>query len=124
LRRILNFGHTLGHGLEQASRFRLPHGRAVAWGMVAALTLSERLAGLDPAEAQWGRRLIRDFGLCRPLPELDPDAVMAALSLDKKRQESGVPFVLLPRLGETVIQDGVDLGLVAEVLQEMLGGRG
>ena len=63
LRRILNFGHTLGHGLEQASRFRLPHGRAVAWGMVAALTLSERLAGLDPAEAEWGRRLIRDFGL-------------------------------------------------------------
>ena len=86
LRRILNFGHTLGHGLEQASRFRLPHGRAVAWGMVAALTLSERLAGLDPVEAEWGRRLIRDFGLCRPLPELNPETVMAALSLDKKRQ--------------------------------------
>jgi len=124
LRRILNFGHTLGHGLEQASRFRLPHGRAVAWGMVAALTLSERLAGLDPAEAAWGRRLIRDFGLCRPLPELDPEAVMAALSLDKKRQESGVPFVLLPRLGATVIQDRVDLSLAAEVLQEMIGGGG
>jgi 3-dehydroquinate synthase len=124
LRRILNFGHTLGHGLEQASRFRLPHGRAVAWGMVAALTLSERLAGLDSAEAEWGRRLIRDFDLCRPLPELDPEAVMAALRLDKKRQESGVPFVLLPRLGETVIQDGVDLGLVAEALKEILGGRG
>jgi len=124
LRRILNFGHTLGHGLEQASRFRLPHGRAVAWGMVAALTLSERLAGLDPAEAAWGRRLIRGFGLCRPLPELDPEAVMAALSLDKKRQESGVPFVLLPRLGATVIQNRVDLSLVAAVLQEMLGGGG
>jgi 3-dehydroquinate synthase len=124
LRRILNFGHTLGHGLEQASRFRLAHGRAVAWGMVAALTLSERLAGLDPAEAEWGRRLIRNFDLCRPLPELDPEAVMAALRLDKKRQESGVPFVLLPRLGETVIKDGVDLGLVAEVLKEILAGRG
>jgi 3-dehydroquinate synthase len=121
-KRILNFGHTLGHGLEQASRFRLPHGRAVAWGMVAALTLSERLAGLDPAEAEWGRRLIRDFDLLQSRPELDPEAVMAALSLDKKRQESGVPFVLLPRLGETVIQDGVDLGLVAAVLKEMLGG--
>jgi 3-dehydroquinate synthase len=54
LRRILNFGHTLGHGLEQASHFRLPHGRAVAWGMIAALTLSERLTGLDPAEADRG----------------------------------------------------------------------
>jgi len=124
LRRILNFGHTLGHGLEQASRFRLPHGRAVAWGMVAALTLSERLADLDPAEAQWGRRLMRDFGLCRPLPELNPAAVMTALSLDKKRQETGVPFVLLPRLGETVIKDGVPMGLVAEVLEKLLRGEG
>ena len=122
LRRILNFGHTLGHGLEQASRFRLPHGRGVAWGMVAALTLSERLAGLDPTEAEWGRRLIRGFGLLSPLPELDPEAVMAALRLDKKRQETGVPFILLPRLGEAVIQDEVPLGLVAEVLKEMLGG--
>jgi 3-dehydroquinate synthase len=121
LRRILNFGHTLGHGLEQASRFRLSHGRAVAWGMVAALTLSERLAGLDPAEAEWGRRLIGGFGLLQSLPELNPEAVMAALRLDKKRQESGVPFVLLPRLGETVIKDGVPMGLVAEVLEKIMG---
>ena len=120
LRRILNFGHTLGHGLEQASRFRLPHGRAVAWGMVAALTLSESLAGLDPGEAHWGRRLIRDFDLCRPLPRLDPGAVMAALSLDKKRQEGGVPFVLLPRLGQAVIREEVSLSLVAEVLDQLL----
>jgi 3-dehydroquinate synthase len=124
LRRILNFGHTLGHGLEQASRFRLPHGRAVAWGMVAALTLSERLAGLDPADAHWGRQLIRDFGLLEPLPDLDPEAVMAALRLDKKRRETGVPFVLLPRLGEAAIREEVPLDLVAEVLKELLGGRG
>ena len=124
LRRILNFGHTLGHGLEQASRFRLPHGRAVAWGMVAALTLSEHLADLDHAEAEWGRKLIRDFGLCRALPKLDPEAVMSALRLDKKRQETGVPFVLLRRLGEAVIAEDVPLDLVAEVLEEMLGGGG
>ncbi len=120
LRRILNFGHTLGHGLEQASHYRLPHGRAVAWGMVAALTLSERLTGLEASEAEWGRRLIRDFGLLKSLPELDAEAVMAALRLDKKRLETGVPFVLLPRLGEAVVQEGVPLGLVAEVLEEIM----
>lgn len=124
LRRILNFGHTLGHGLEQASRFRLPHGRAVAWGMMAALTLSEHLTGLDHAEAERGRQLIRDFGLCRALPNLDPEAVMSALRLDKKRQETGVPFVLLPRLGEAVVRDDVPLDLVAAVLGKLLGGRG
>jgi 3-dehydroquinate synthase len=124
LRRILNFGHTLGHGLEQASRFRLPHGRAVAWGMVAALTLSEHLAGLHHEEAESGRKLIRGFGLCRSLPKLDPEAVMAALLLDKKRQENGIPFVLLRRLGEAVIRDDVPLDLVAEVLKKLLGGGG
>jgi len=124
LRRILNFGHTLGHGLEQASHFRLPHGRAVAWGMLAALTLSERLEGLDPAEAEWGRQLIKDFDLCRPLPELDPEAVMTALRLDKKRQETGVPFVLLRRLGEAVIREDVPMGQVAEVLGKLLGEGG
>jgi 3-dehydroquinate synthase len=124
LRRILNFGHTLGHGLEQASRFRLPHGRAVAWGMVAALTLSEHLTGLDHEEAEWGRNLISDFGLCRPLPKLDPEAVMAALRLDKKRQENGVPFVLLRRLGEAVIKEGVPLDSVGAVLEQLLGEKG
>ena len=58
------------------------------------------------------------------LPELDPKAVMTALRLDKKRRETGVPFVLLPRLGETVIKDGVPLELVAEVLEGILGGGG
>jgi 3-dehydroquinate synthase len=120
LRRILNFGHTLGHGLEQASRFRLPHGRAVAWGMVAALTLSEQFTALPHAEAEWGRKLIRDFGLSRALPKLHPEAVMSALRLDKKRQASGVPFVLLPRLGEAVVRDDVPLALVAEVLKDLL----
>jgi 3-dehydroquinate synthase len=121
LRRILNFGHTLGHGLEQASHFRLPHGRAVAWGMVAALTLSERLTGLDPAEGEWGRQVIRESILGSPLPGLDLEIVMAALRLDKKRQETGVPFVLLPRLGEAVVRDEVPLELVAKVLQETMG---
>jgi 3-dehydroquinate synthase len=121
LRRILNFGHTLGHGLEQASSFKIPHGRAVAWGMLAALGLSEKLAGLPPEEARRGRQLIHDLGLARqPLPPLDPQAVLAALSRDKKRREHGVPFVLLRRLGEAVIQEQVPLPLVAEVLAEIL----
>ncbi len=122
LRRLLNFGHTLGHGLEQASSFRLAHGRAVAWGMLAALKLSERLAGLPAEEASRGRRLLRHLGLTRlPLPPMDPGAVLAALGRDKKRLESGVPFVLLRRLGEAVVAAEVPMPLVAEVLDQILG---
>ncbi len=122
LRRILNFGHTLGHGLEQASSFKLPHGRAVAWGMLAALSLSERLAGLPPEEARRGRELIRDLGFTRrSLPPLDPQDVLAALSRDKKRQENGLVFVLLRRLGEAVVREDVPMPMVGEVLETLLG---
>jgi 3-dehydroquinate synthase len=116
LRRILNFGHTIGHALEQAARYRLPHGRAVAAGMLAGLDLSEQLAGLPATEAAWGRRLIRDAGLTRPLPHLDPESVLAALSRDKKRQETEVVFVLLRRLGEAVVRAGVPASLLARVI--------
>ena len=125
LRRILNFGHTLGHALEQASKFRLPHGEAVAWGMLAALTLSTKLAGLPPPEATWGRQLIRKVGLARQVLNLDPQAILEALPLDKKRREGRLVFVLLRRLGEPVIQEEVPLGMINEALvQEVLGGGG
>ena len=121
LRRILNFGHTLGHGLEQASNFRLPHGEAVAWGMLAALGLSEKLAGLAPPEAARGGQLIRSFGLARPLPALDPRAVLSALALDKKRQADRVVFVLLKSLGEPVIRDDVPRSLIEQAVSETFG---
>ncbi len=69
LRRILNFGHTLGHGLEAASHFKLPHGRAVAWGMLAALSLSERSWRACP-----GRSRARP----PPHPRSGPDPAAAA----------------------------------------------
>jgi len=123
LRRILNFGHTLGHALEQASHYRLPHGRAVAWGMAAGLDLSVHLAGLPSEEARWGGRLLRDFGLLRPLPAMDPQRVLATLAVDKKRQEEGVAFVLLSRLGEPVIREGVSVSELAPLVFRLLGGK-
>jgi 3-dehydroquinate synthetase len=117
---LLNFGHTLGHGLEAASGYRLPHGRAVALGMLMALKLSERLTGLNAAESLWGQELLRNFGYARRLPQLDQEAVLAALARDKKRREAGLVFVLLKRLGEAVIEENVPLSLAGEVLAEVL----
>jgi 3-dehydroquinate synthase len=120
LRRLLNFGHTLGHGLEAASGFRLPHGRAVALGMLMALRLSEKLSGLPEEESRWGQKLLKSFGYARALPSLDREAVLAALSRDKKRQETGLVFVLLKHLGEAVIQENVPLALADEAVAEVM----
>jgi 3-dehydroquinate synthase len=116
LRRLLNFGHTLGHGLEAASGFRLPHGRAVALGMLMALRLSERLTGLPKEECRWGQQLLRSFGYERALPRLDREAVLDALTRDKKRQEAGLVFVLLKHLGEAVIKENVPPALAREAV--------
>ena len=122
LRRLLNFGHTLGHGLEAASGFKLPHGRAVALGMLMALSLSERLTELPGEESRRGQDLLRSFGYARGLPPLDLEAILAALARDKKRLESGLVFVLLRHLGEAVIQENVPLALAGEAVAEVLEG--
>jgi 3-dehydroquinate synthase len=120
LRRLLNFGHTLGHALEAASRFRLPHGRGVALGMLAALRLSESLTGLPPEDSQMGRNLIQSFGYTRNLPRLNREEVLAALSRDKKRHDTGVAMVLLKHLGEAVVVEEAPVARVAALLDEIL----
>jgi 3-dehydroquinate synthase len=121
LRRILNFGHTLGHALEASARFRLPHGQAVAWGMLAALELSRRLTGLPADAATYGQRLIRGFGLARRFPNLDSEAILAALPMDKKREGQNLVFVLLKDLGRPVIYPDVPPSLAIDSLRAVVG---
>lgn len=115
-RRLLNFGHTLGHALEKAAHFRLKHGEAVAVGMAAALDLSVALNGLPASEAREGKELLAALGLPTLAPPLPEDEVLQALSVDKKKQGQRLVFVLLRRLGEAVIQPEVPVSLVAEWL--------
>jgi 3-dehydroquinate synthase len=88
--------------------------------MLAALELSRRLTGLSADAAAYGRRLIRDFGLARKLPDLDREAVLAALPLDKKREGQNLIFVLLEDLGKPVIYPDVPLSLAGECLSTVM----
>ena len=90
----LNLGHTFAHALETASGYTLPHGRAVALGLLAAL----RLSGLED-----DARTVQEILAPEPA-EVDRDAAWAALSLDKKAIDGRPRLVLLekpgvPRLG-------------------------
>jgi 3-dehydroquinate synthase len=112
LRRILNFGHTLGHAFEKASHFKLKHGEAVALGMVAALDFSVQLSGLEAAAARQGKELLASLGLPVRLPQLSKGEVLKALKVDKKKQGERLIFVLLPKLGEAVVHADVPLGMI------------
>ncbi len=104
LRKILNFGHTVGHALEAGLGYgHYLHGEAVAIGMMAAARLSCRRAGLSIAEAERLRELIENAGLPVSLPQgYRGKEFVRALKLDKKRAGDGVEFVLLDRLGHAL----------------------
>jgi len=104
LRKILNFGHTLGHALEASSGYgSYLHGEAVAIGMVAAGALSCAYAGLGADEASRLDRLIDAAGLPTRMPSgWRDEEFMRALRLDKKRAGDKVEFVLLDRLGHAL----------------------
>ena len=101
LRKILNFGHTLGHALEASSGYgSYLHGEAVAIGMVAAAGLSVRYAGLSADEATRLERLLGAGELPTQMPSgWQSSEFLQALRLDKKRAGDAVEFVLLDRLG-------------------------
>lgn len=103
-RRILNFGHTVGHALETVTGYRrYKHGETVAIGMVAAA----RLAGeLGLAAADVGARIlgvVRQTGLPAQIPAYTASALLRAMRHDKKVQDKRIHFVLPDRIGHVIV---------------------
>ena len=106
-RRLLNFGHTLGHALEAAGGYgALRHGEAVAWGIAAALEISRRRAGLSEADAEAVRGVLAGLGPF-PEPERSADRLAPLLALDKKATARGAAGVLLERIGRARVEESV-----------------
>ena len=99
-RAFLNFGHTIGHGLELAST--LSHGDSVSLGMVAAVAMSERLAGFDASTRVVDT--LNLLGLPTKAPGLDRERVLELLALDKKRDADGLRMVLLEAIGKPILR--------------------
>ena len=109
VRALLNFGHTIGHGLEGAAGYgQLLHGEAVSLGTFAALRLSERLGGLSSDGADRVRNSLRQFGLPDAVgSEFKSAEVLGLLQRDKKFEEGKIRFVLLSKLGDAFVSDQV-----------------
>jgi 3-dehydroquinate synthetase len=111
-RAILNFGHTIGHGVEMAAG--MPHGMAVAVGMVAAGAVSAARYGFP---AQWLTDLIFELGLPVSAFGVSPESVLSFVGKDKKRTAEGTRMVLLRSVGDPVVDlvddAEIDLGLAA-----------
>jgi 3-dehydroquinate synthase len=120
LRFALNYGHTVGHALEAATGFtRWTHGEAVALGIVAEARLARRLKLADDATVDPQERLLATLGLPVRVGGVDIDAVLGAMTHDKKARDGRVPFVLSPRLGEFRVVRDVHPGDIRAVLHEL-----
>ncbi len=118
IRRILNFGHTIGHALEAASGYALSHGESVAIGMIAAADLSERLHYLPAGERKRIESVIRAVGLPDRIPgNLDPDEILSRLVNDKKKEGEAIHFVLIKKRGLPFLNGRVPDGIVRETLK-------
>jgi 3-dehydroquinate synthase len=121
LRRILNFGHTVGHALEAETRYeRFLHGEAVAFGMRAATALAERRGDLGAAERVAIERVIAQFGPIPPLAGITARSLAARLAGDKKTVQGKVHFVLPTRIGDVHVVSGVDDRIVLESIESVL----
>jgi 3-dehydroquinate synthase len=118
-RRLLNFGHTIGHAVEKLER--VPHGQAVAKGMAAAAELSRLTAGLPGEEKQRIVHLIERYHLPSGIHS-EADAIARYFRMDKKRENSNIHFILLKRIGEAFVKP-IALDELAEMLKQLIGEK-
>jgi 3-dehydroquinate synthase len=119
LRRVLNFGHTIGHALESATAYRrFLHGEAVAWGMVAATKISADIGFCDHALYQRIRHATLAWG---PLPPVAVQAgtAMKLIQSDKKTERGVTHFVLLKEIGKVEIATDVPQQAITTALAEI-----
>jgi 3-dehydroquinate synthase len=101
IRKILNFGHTIGHAIERNHSFL--HGEAIGVGMVLAARLSYQQGLLTTSEVDRVERMVLSAGLPTHL-KLDPEEIYQNIRKDKKRSGDDIHFVLLKGLGNTIIR--------------------
>jgi 3-dehydroquinate synthase len=98
-RKLLNFGHTLGHALE--NQYELSHGEAISIGMTFASRLSGKLRGFKQPERVIS--VLQKYGL-PTVAEFDKDKVIGVLQMDKKKVKDTISFILLEKIGKAVIE--------------------
>ena len=121
IRALLNFGHTIGHGIEAAVPYgEMLHGEAISLGIRAALFLSERHGGLPPEASARVISLLEKFGLPLVLaPAIPTSTVMAKLATDKKFSAGAIRFVILDQLGSAKVINTVTAAELEDAIEHL-----
>lgn len=115
----LNLGHTFAHAFEQVSGYAIPHGQAVAVGLLAAAHLAAGRGDCPPALPGQVRAVLEHLHLPTRCHGLDAPAVLAAMATDKKRQGQRLRFVLPHAIGAVAVHDDVTPAQAAAALERV-----
>ncbi len=118
-REFLNYGHTLGHAIEHAERYRWRHGAAVAVGMVFAAELSRLAGGLDDATVERTRRILASLTLPTGYPLGRWKTLLATMQRDKKARAGMLRFIILEAEGRPRVLNGTDESMLFAAYQEV-----
>jgi 3-dehydroquinate synthase len=122
LRRILNFGHTVGHALEAATGFRrLKHGEAVGYGMQCASAIAEKVGIIEPSDVLIIKDRIAALGKLPRIDDLKTRTIIAAMSHDKKVAQGKLHFILPTTIGSVIVRDDIEPRVIHYAIEELLG---
>lgn len=112
-RKLLNFGHTLGHALE--NQYELSHGQAISIGMTYACRLSEQIVGFKEADRVVS--ILEKYGL-PTYAKFDRQSVFDVLKMDKKREKKEINYVLLDKIGKGIVKP-ISLSILQELFKSL-----
>lgn len=120
IRVLLNYGHTIGHGIETATNYAdYLHGEAVSIGMMGSAYISESLGMISSDEVNRQREILKTYGLPLNAPNVDMESVSRAMLSDKKVTAGSIRWVLLNGIGNAVTRNDIPPGLVRETLRRL-----
>jgi 3-dehydroquinate synthase len=120
-RKILNYGHTIGHAIETGENYNITHGEAIGMGMIYEGKISEKIGLLDKKSLERQNRLIRAVGL--PTKYKGKKDLIKIMKKDKKNKNGRIYFILLESIGKAKHENGryafpIDESIVRECLDE------
>jgi 3-dehydroquinate synthase len=117
IRAVLNLGHTTGHALETISNYRLKHGEGVGIGMMVACEVARRKNLIAIEEINKVEELLNIWGIPTTIPEgTKVEKILKTMTHDKKKAGKKIKWVLPARIGQVVLDDQVDEGLLKDAL--------
>ena len=121
IRVLLNYGHTIGHGIEAATGYgQYLHGEAVSIGMMGAARIGNGMGLMSDAEVERQQSVLAAYGLPLSAPSVDPGSVLEAMRSDKKVAGGAIRWVLLDGIGNAITRNDVPAELVDDILSGLM----